>query len=471
MKNTFVIVLILFLTANFAFSQGTEIKIKFRTFKNNEVYLGFHYGKDKYIRDTAKVDNKGIVVFSDKLKEIPGGIYLLITPDLNYFEFILAESKVVLETDTGDFVKNMKVIESEENKIFFNYLKFIETKQKEKDIIAKEKAIYSSDEMKSAEYDLKLKAIDEEVKKNIDDLVKNNPGKFFPKLLKMMDEPEMRDKKPEETDSAYSVYIYNHFQFHYFDNVDFSDNKILRTPVYAPKIDRFLENYTMYHPDSIKVSAARIIDKSQANDEVFKFTLVRIFNRYANSEYMGMDAVFVYLAEKYYLSGLATWADSAQLAKIYDRVVKMSSNLIGMKAPELIMKDTNENYHSLHSQKAKYTILVFWEPNCGHCAKAIPHLQRIWETMPADSFKIYAVNIGNDGKEWQKFLIDNKITFLNVWDPFNYNNFRVLYDIFSSPVVYLLDENKKIVAKRIGVDKIQEVVDVLEERSKPANNK
>jgi len=467
MKKTISLLSLFLFIIFFSKGQSTEIKVKFQTYKNNVVYLGFNYGTDKYIRDTAQVDSKGIVVFTDKKKEIPGGVYLIITSDMNYFEFVLAEKKIYLETDTGDFVKNMKVIESDENKIFFNYLKFIEQKQREKDLLQKEKAIVASDKEKAEEYDKKLKILDEDVKKNMNDIINNNPDKFFPKVLKMMEEPKPREKDKNESDTVYSRYLYSFYQEHFFDNVDFNDKRILRTPVFEPKIDVFLERYTMYHPDSIKVSAARIIDKTLNNEELFQFTLVKIFNKYANSEYMGMDAVFVYLAEKYYLSGLAKWADSAQINKIYDRVVKLSSNLIGMKAPELIMKDTSEQYHSLHSQKGIYTILIFWDPTCGHCAKAVPHLEKIYERQDHDSFSIYSVNIGNDGKEWRKFIIDNKLSFLCVWDPLNYNNFRVLYDIFSSPVVYILDKDKKIVAKRVGVDKIEEVINILEGREVP----
>lgn len=466
-----VLLFILFTGTITLFAQSTEIKIKFKTFRNQDIYLGFHYGENKYIRDTAHIDNKGIVVFNDKKQEIKGGIYLIVTPDMNYFEFIVAEKRIYLETDTGDFIKKMKVIESEENKIFFEYLKYIDQKQQEKQILLKEKAILAGNKERADEYEKKLKQIDEDVKMHMENLISTNPDKFFPKVLKMMNDPVPRNKLTYETDSAYSAFLYNFYQQHYFDNVDFSDDRILRTPIYEGKIDRFIEKFTIHHPDSIKLAASRVIDLSRANHDVFRFTLIKLFNKYAQSEYMGMDAVFVYLAERYYLSGLADWADSAQINKIYDRVVKMSSNLIGMKAPELIMRDTNDQYHSLHAQKGVYTILIFWDPTCGHCQKAMPVLQSIWERVPHDSFSIFSVNIGNDGKEWRQFIVDNHLTFLCVWDPLNHNNFRVLYDIFSSPVIYLLDKNKKIVAKRIGVDKIEEIVNVLEGRIIPDAHK
>jgi len=186
---------------------------------------------------------------------------------------------------------------------------------------------------------------------------------------------------------------------------------------------------------------------------------------------MGQDAIFVYLAEKYYLSGIAYWADSSQLSKMYDRVVKLKNNLIGLKAPELIMKDTSDKYVSLNQMKSIYTVLIFWDVTCGHCKIEIPKLKHLYDSLGNhDSIDVYAVYIGNDLKEWKKYIKENNITWINVADPLNYSNFRMLYDIYSTPVIYILDDNKLIQAKRIAVEQIVEIVNALK-REKIRNKK
>ncbi|MFC2114500.1 redoxin domain-containing protein [Bacteroidota bacterium] len=445
------------------YSQAYEIKVKFKTYQNNQVYLGFHYGNNKFIRDTAEVNNKGIAVFSGK-EAIPGGIYLIIIPDKNYFEFIFSENKIYMETDTGDFVANMNVIESEENKIFYSYLRFMQETHIEKLAYEKQYELIKSDSIKVEQIKKDIRALDQKVIDYRQNIINTHPDFLFSKVLAAMVEPEPRQKLVDESDSVYTNYLYGFYQLHYFDNIDLSDERILRTPVYEPKVDRFLEKMTIRHPDSIKYAASRIIDKAMANEEVFKYTLIKLFNYYAKSKYMGMDAVVVYLAERYYLSGKATWADSTQKAKIYDRVVKLSSNLIGMKAPELIMQDTSGQYRSLHSIKAPYTVIVFWDVSCSHCRASMPILKNLLKKTAKDSLEIFAVYIGKENKEWKTYLKENKLPFINVSDPNQYSNFRTLYDVYSTPVIYILDKDKIIQAKRIGAEQVEPIINTLENR-------
>ncbi len=63
----------------------------------------------------------------------------------------------------------------------------------------------------------------------------------------------------------------------------------------------------------------------------------------------------------------------------------------------------------------------------------------------------------------------HNLEWLNVWDPYNTSNFRNNYDIYSTPVIYLLNKDRKIVAKRIGVDQIVQMMDNLSKDEKKSN--
>ena len=56
-------------------------------------------------------------------------------------------------------------------------------------------------------------------------------------------------------------------------------------------------------------------------------------------------------------------------------------------------------------------------------------------------------------------LLSNSSDWLNVWDSYTATDFKNIYDIYSTPVVYLLDENKRILAKRIGVEQLEDFYD------------
>lgn len=442
-----------------------QIKFKFNNLKDTEIYLGYHFGSKKFISDTTQVDNKGIAIFKGK-EMLPGGVYLMILPSKNFMEFIVAENDISIEVDTTDFISETKIIKSDENEVFYSYLNFIKEKSSKINEI-RQKYDKETDEEKKKQLFDEMNNINIEISDFRKELIEKHQGLFIAKLLKSMIEPQPRQKEKNETDSAFAAYQYWFYQTHYFDNIDFSDERMLRTPVYEGKIDFFTERLSFKNPDSIKLSASRVIDLARANDEVFKYTLIKLFNKYATSEYMGMDAVFVHLAERYYLSGMAYWADSTQLKKIKDRVYKLSKNLIGMTAKPLIMKDTADQYHIMQQIDKPYTVVIFWDVSCGHCKKVLPKLKKIYKNTPKDSLEVYSVYIGGDLPAWRDYLRKMNFGWIDVSDPYNHNNFRDYYDVYSTPVVYLLDKDKKIIAKRIGVEQIKEIIDLNEGRPIP----
>ena len=199
MKNRFILLLVFSLMLTmYSFSQNNiqtnvpdyEIKVKFKNLKDTVCYLGFHFGNNKYVRDTARINNKGIAVFKGS-KPIEGGVYLIITPRRDFFEFILTEKNISLETDTSDFVKNMKVVTSEENKIFYNYLNFMREKHAERTKLVDDGKKQNT---KDSIVNLKIAKIDTLVKKYRENVKTTYPNSFFTKILKGMDEPQAREK-------------------------------------------------------------------------------------------------------------------------------------------------------------------------------------------------------------------------------------------------------------------------------------
>jgi len=142
------------------------------------------------------------------------------------------------------------------------------------------------------------------------------------------------------------------------------------------------------------------------------------------------------------------------LAKVKEKVRVTKPNLIGNLAPELKLPDSEGNYFSLRQMNSKYTILLFWEPNCSHCKKTVPQLYKdLYLPFKDKGIDIYAVCTHNKKEEWLKAIGEYKIyDWTNVWDPSVTSNFHSLYDIFSTPVIYILDPTKHIIAKRLDVD-------------------
>ena len=126
----FILTLILLVTCSMASAQkgGYKLSFKIKGLNNAECYLANYYGNKQYIKDTAVTNASGEFTFSGD-EALGGGIYLVVTPSKKYFEVVIDHDQhFYMECDTLDFVSSMVVNESEDNKNFYNYLKFLKLK-------------------------------------------------------------------------------------------------------------------------------------------------------------------------------------------------------------------------------------------------------------------------------------------------------------------------------------------------------
>jgi thiol-disulfide isomerase/thioredoxin len=176
---------------------------------------------------------------------------------------------------------------------------------------------------------------------------------------------------------------------------------------------------------------------------------------------MGMDNVFVHIAEEYYITGKADWISDETMEKLKEEVAKHRFNLVGNIAQDLKMETINEEYERLHEIKAKFTLVYFFEPHCGHCKKVTPEVHKLYQEYDREDFEVFAVYTQGDKTEWLEYIHDKGYEdWINVWDPYNLTNFRFFYNIYSTPTLYLLDKDKKIIAKRIGAETLRSILEI-----------
>ena len=268
-----------------------------------------------------------------------------------------------------------------------------------------------------------------------------------------------------------SLFPYHYYKAHFFDNIDFTDDRLLRSPIFHPKIKQYMDKMTAQMPDSINVSSDYLIEKSRNNAEIFKWMVYWLTLTYESSPIMGMDAVFVHLVEKYYVTNQAYWVDSTQLAKITNRAYTLNPILIGKKAPPIVMIDSASKSMPLYGVKAKYTVVIFWDEDCGHCKKEVPKLNELYiNKLKPLGVEVYAIAAENKQQAWKKFIVENKLNWLNVHQPDDYKRAvtKKIYDINSTPYIYLLDENKIIKAKHIDVEQLGNLIDLFEKEKSQA---
>jgi peroxiredoxin len=458
---TLLLLPLLFINARSA-NGGHLIKIHIKGLKDSTCYIGFHYGKNQYIKqDTAKADANGNLIFKGK-EPLPGGVYILSMPR-NYMEFLIGEQNFSLETDTSNLILNMKVKNSPENEIFYDYQKMTYRMGNKVDSIRRLMKA-TKDEEKLKAHKKELTDVNKEVSTFRKSWMDAHPKSFAVKLIKAATEPDVPEAPKLSNGRTDSTFGYRWFKAHYFDNMDLTDERLVRTPFFHNKLDYFFKNLVPQLPDSINYDADRVISLMEGNKEAYKYTVWFVLNTYENSQIMGMDAVLVHIGKKYYLSGKAPWADSNTVQQIRRRVHTLDPILIGKTAPDLYLTDSLGKVIKLYNVKSKYTVLVFWDSDCGHCQKEIPILHDYYTKHKKDrQIEVYAATTERKQKQWKKFIRDHKLgDWINVWDSFTVTDFNKAYDVYSTPVMYVLDANKKIIAKRIMSEQLDELFDKLD---------
>ena len=466
------------------FSQGYEIKFKINGLKDTTVIFGHWLNQSMYPDDTVFVNKNGEGVFKGKTA-LPGGMYIVYLPSTRYFEILLDKDQhFYFESDTSDFINTVKFKGSDDNQVFSDFQKYMKTLKERADDL-QEKIKNATGDKERETFRSQLKNLGDERIAHIKKIINDNPGLWVSSFLKAtidIDVPEAPLLADGKKDSVWQYYYYRN---HYFDNFNVSDARLLRTPLYEDKIMTFINKVIPQMPDSIIPYVDLLIEKSRADSNLFRYMLITLFNHFATSNIMGMDAIYIHIADKYYLTQ-AWWSDKKFLDDLKDRVEKAKPLMLGKVAPDIQLMNVPADHFiaaetdtalkryphagtqfNLHDVNSKYIVLVFWEADCGHCKTAIPKLHDIYEKSlkSRGDVKIVAVStlFGEDGKiKWVDFVNKNKLyDWINAWNPYSYQ-FKIEYDISSTPQIFILDKDKKIVAKRIGPENVEGLIKMLD---------
>lgn len=294
--------------------------------------------------------------------------------------------------------------------------------------------------------------------KYLKSVIEVNNGNLLSGLVKAMLPPEIPNftipAVVANPDSIRWILNYNYNKDHYFDNIDFTDERLLRTPIIYSRLNTFFTNVVIQAPDSINREIDKLVKKCEGNYKVYQFVAVYLFNHFRESEIMGHDAVMVKLADDIYLSGKADWVSKEFKDDLRKQIELLRPNLIGKKARDLVMDSYSGIPVSLYDVEKDFTILYFWEPNCGHCKETTPKLKAYYDKVKNKNIEIFAVCTQSDKQKWTQYIEENQITWINGWDPGRSSHFDSYYNVQSTPLIYILDKNKVIIAKKLSVEDI-----------------
>lgn len=467
MKN-FTCILFLQLLVFTCSAQGYKISVQSNS-KPGVAYLTYHLGPNFNVTDSGAMSKTGAVVFKGD-KKLPGGIYAIVLPGKSRSVdfFVDKEQLISIKIDTAN-TSNAVITGSAANDLFKPYQDYVSIKGAQ---LIKEKEAFSNSKTKadSALHTANYNKYNKELNDYRENIIKTKPNSMMAALLNGMREPATPKKAAVTHQDSLDNYYY--YRDHYWDGISFMDERVIRTPFFLPKLETYYRTVMPQTPDSLIKDIDYKLLLARNSPEMYKFLLNWFTDEYINPKYMGQDAVFVHLFNEYHSKGLTPWLNDAQNKTITRRAYMLMANLVGDKAANLEFLNTEDKITPLYEVPADYTVVLFWDPSCGHCKEELPRIDSVYRAKwKSENVKIYAVLSEDANKAtWVDYIKQHHIEdWVNVYqtkemaDADNKNDkpgFRQLYDVTMTPTLYLLDKDKRIIGKKLTFLQLDELMDV-----------
>jgi len=393
----------------------SQMKIKVNVENQNEVLYLVKYKSDK---THIVIDTSYNNVFTNSEK-IPEGIYVISdNKQQPLFEILIGkDQKFSVTVDDLMDLNSYKVKGCKETSSYFD--------------------VYT----KTIHNDLYIKALENEIKYN-----PNNKAKIDSLEKSLYEYQESMLSK--DNNSFLNTYIKSiekvivpqdieHIEKyiieHYFDNIPLCDSRILNSRLLKNKLDYFFNNYMkLQSPIYISEQIDNLISKTNDCHEVRDYILWYLYSRFFNTDNTDDEFIYIHLVDNYFSK-----LDIENLSQnIRSEIVKRADIIrnitIGHSAPTLLIIDDQGNEINLDGLKSEYTVLFFYKPDCQRCIRD----KRILGLV-------------------EKRRKDLKVIKIDITDEDKYSEIINTYNISNTPEIYIIDKDKKIIAKGVTADKIE----------------
>lgn len=442
------------ITTEVAESKKTDIRLEIGGAGDGWVKVIGVLGNQNYIADSTEM--KADKARFQREEKLPGGMYFFMLPDGDTFIQVLLDKdqEFSLTADISD--PNDAIVEgSLDNELLYKNLKYQASMQPQFDAVNAELAKETFGTAAYKAVKAKQQALLDKRAAHIDSFRQQYPNAFFTKFKLAGQNPDVGEPlKPNgELDTFKQVYLY---RTNFWNDVDFGDERLLRTPVYHNKLKRYIKELTHQNMDSLRESAAWVAQKSfeGGNNEIFKFTVNFIAIEYKQSTVMGGEAVYVDMIDKYFTYDRAFWSDSSEIRGLRRQANEMKASLLGEIGQDVTAADINGKMHSLYDLKAPIIVVYIFNPDCEHCKEETPKLKKVYQEWHSKGVDVFGIGTETEIGPFTSYLKQVDLPWVNVIDPTYESKYYLKYHIDITPELYVLNKDKKIIAKNVKSEQL-----------------
>ncbi|QTD36179.1 TlpA family protein disulfide reductase [Polaribacter batillariae] len=387
-------------------------------------------------KDTIIIDGKNQIIGTFQF-QIPqtskAGFYRITyrTNSPNFVDFIYNNEDVSFTFHPDYPEQSVTFSKSNENIIYKNYLNEISKAQQKLDSL-QITAIKNPNLDLNANY----KAAFNQVNVIQNTYLKNTNGMYVQPFIKAT----LR-ANPSEIKTTAKDYMSN-ITSTFFDHMDFKDKTLINSSFLVDRITDyvFYINYSenkdvqqKLYKESVKTVLSKI-ENLPFKKDVIEF-LVAQFENTKNLELID------FLFENYY----EKLPEGLQNKDYLKEKKALFATEVGRIAPDFSWKENGKDLKLSTLNDAEKYVLVFWSTGCSHCLKEIPLLHKFLQDKTGVKVVAFSLEKNDFGWKNMKATLPNwhHILGLNKWE----NKIARTYNIMATPTYFILDKNKKIIAK------------------------
>ncbi len=420
------------------------------------------YAESNYLADSARIGADGTIQFTSKEAGYSDGLFFILLPDQANIQFLVANGETFkLTTRKGDLINSMKVEGSLENQLFFESQKYQAAMEQTFNNLSQEMRKYAPGSPQLDNIKKEQARLIAERDAKIIELKEKYPNSFVAKFKIAGQNPKLRYtyKANGTLDSMQTMINYKE---DWWKDFDFTDVRLLHTPVFFNKLKKYMYELTTQHPDSVINSAVYLIDKTLNNKNYFNITANWITYNFKPSvgKLMDGDAVYSHLVLKYFTPEKADWIGQKveDIESMRKTAREMKCSLLGMIGQDVVAANPKGELKSIYGLKANFTVIYIYNPECEHCQEETPHLRQVYDKWKSRGVEVYSIAANAKSmEEWQGFSKKYGVNWTDVWDPPLKSKYHEKYYVDITPECYVLDKNHKIIAKNLKPNQLPEI--------------
>jgi thiol-disulfide isomerase/thioredoxin len=451
MRYLFIYIILVF---NFGHVLSQTININIKNLNKSKAAFSYIRGEDIVLIDSLFPIGKTNFHYSFAKNASHLGLYRLSLADSSWIDFIIDWKDVTLNTDADNIIDSMTAINSESNKIYYDFLRLTKEYNSKTEKLRSILSKYSKDDNDYISAENKLHQLQKEYLQFVKVFSQKDKKSFAARYIQSVQLPVDTLNLPNDVQKA-------NLKMHSLDNINFDDDDLIYSNAFPLKLKDYLALFKdpKLPKDLIEKEYMQAVDtilnKAKVNQLVYEDITEYLINEFKG---LGYNDVIVYLVDNYVIKDDLCIDDKLRNS-IQRRMDQSKRFRTGAVVPNIIIPDSTGINVDLMNIKTEKILIIFYASWCPHCQRIMPKLNYFYNNTDKEKFKILAISIDTSRTDWLNFVRKNNFTWINVSD-LKGGSGKSLEDyyIYATPTMFLLNDKKEIIAVPADLDELKKAL-------------